>query len=181
MRNLHRLAMLGLVTVFAVTACTGLAPMRTLKKLRDGLQARDESAVAAVVDFASVKRNVDARVEQRLSEANEGKLLGGIRAAVGERLAARVVEKLATPRGLINMACDGSLKMPPSPPPPCALKGELANSGSEGDARYSADLTLPDGKQLKLVLERQADKQWRVVDMLMSPESFEQLRKSIAD
>lgn len=176
-----RLAVLTLAAALAVAACSGIAPLRTLKKLKDGLEARNETEVAAVMDFASVERNAKARVSERLKQANEGRVFGELRAAVADRFAERVIERIATPRGFITMACDGSLQMPPSPPPPCVLKGELKNRQSESETRYRADLGLPDGKDITLFVEKQADTQWRVVDMVMSPESFEQLRKSATE
>jgi hypothetical protein len=170
-----------LVTVFTVVACDSIAPLRTLKKLRDALQARNETEVAALVDFARVKANSQARVESRLKQANEGRPLGGLRAAIADRFADRVIDRMATPRGLIGWVCDGSLQAPPSPPPPCDLKGEIKDRHSESASRYLATLGLPDGKQVTLVVEQQADAAWRVVDIEMSPESFEQLRQSITD
>ncbi|MDB5967940.1 MAG: hypothetical protein JWQ90_390 [Hydrocarboniphaga sp.] len=170
-----------LVTVFTVVACSSIAPLRTLKKLRDALQARDETTVAALVDFSRVKASSQLRTEARLKQANEGRPLGGLRAAIADRFADRVIDKIATPRGLIGMVCDGSLKAPPSPPPPCALKGEVSDHHAESDSRYVATLALPDGKKITLTVEQQPDSAWRVVDIEMSPESFEQLRQSITD
>lgn len=167
-------------TALAVVGCS-FAPMRALKQLKDAIADRNESEVAALVDFTSVRRNAEARVAERLEQANEGRLLGGVRAAIGERLADRVIEKLATPRGMIGMACDGSLREPPSPPPACTLKGDLVDRAAEGDTGYRARLMLADGRQLDIVLEQQSDRQWRVIDLVMTPESFEQLRKSIAN
>lgn len=182
MKSASRKAVLPLLVMSLVlVACDGLAPLRTLKQLRDALQARDEAQVAALVDFTRVKANASARVEARLQQANEGRPLGGLRAAIADRFAERVIDKVATPRGLIGWVCDGSLKAPPSPAPPCDLKGELKDRHSESASRYLATLGLPDGKQVTLAVEQQADSQWRVVDIEMSPESFEQLRNSLAD
>jgi hypothetical protein len=182
MKTASRKVLLSLlVTSLVLVACDGIAPLRTLKKLRDSLQARDEIEVAALVDFPRVKVSVSERVEARLKAANQDRPLGGLRAAIADRFADRVIDKIATPRGLIGWVCDGSLKPQPSPPPPCDLKGELKDRHSESASRYLATLSLPDGKQVTLVVEQQSDSEWRVVDIEMSPESFEQLRNSISD
>lgn len=177
----HKALLSLLVASLVLVACDGIAPLRALKQLRDALQARDENGVAALVDFPRVRANASMRVEARLRQANEGRPLGGLRAAIADRFADRVIDKIATPRGLIGWVCDGSLKAPPSPPPPCDLKGELKDRHSESASRYLATLGLPDGKQVTLAVEQQADAKWRVVDIEMSPESFEQLRNSLAD
>lgn len=182
MKAVSRKALMSvLVASLLLVACDGIAPMRALKQLRDALQARDEAGVAARVDFPRVKANASTRVEARLKQANEGRPLGGLRAAIADRFADRVIDKIATPRGLIGWVCDGSLKPQPSSPPPCDLKGELKDRHAESGSRYLATLGLPDGKQVTLVVEQQADSEWRVVDIEMSPESFEQLRNSLAD
>jgi hypothetical protein len=178
----RKLAMLiTVVTTLAMVACSSIAPLKALKQLRDALLARNETAVAALVDFPQVKANAQARSEARLKAANADKPLGGLRAAFADRLADGVIDKVATPRGLIGMVCDGSLKAPPSPPPECKLKGELADRKSISDTRYQATIETPDGKLVTLTVEEQADKLWRVVDIAMSPESFEKLRESITD
>jgi len=182
MKSASRQAVLSLLVMsLALVACDSIAPLRALKQLRDALQARDEAHVAALVDFPRVKANASARVESRLKQANEGRPLGGLRAAIADRFADRVIDRIASPRGLIGWVCDGSLKAPPSPPPPCDLQGELKDRHSESASRYLATLGLRDGKQVTLVVEQQADSEWRVVDIEMSPESFEQLRNSITD
>lgn len=172
--------LLAAIAALMLAGC-GLQPLRTLKQLRDALQARDEAQVAALVDFEQVRAASRARVEQRLDQANQGKLLGGLRAALADRVAEGVIERLTTPRGLIGWVCDQSLKPPPSPPPPCRLQSDLTQRQSVGEDGYRADLTLADGKSVTLMLKRQSDGRWRVVDIVMSPESFEQLRQSVAD
>lgn len=146
-------------------------PLLALRELRNALQARDPQAVAPRVDFPTLKANVKAAKKDKIEKENDGKLLEGLRDWIGSEVVDSTVDQVATPDGLIRLACDGKTDgLPTAPGTPCAFKGHVERYRYLSGDRFRIDVRKADGKGLGLVMGKTAGSpRWRLVDLLDVP------------
>jgi hypothetical protein len=146
-------------------------PLLAVRELKAGLQARDPQAVAPRVDFLTLKANVRAAKKQKIEQANDGKVLEGLRNWVGGELVDDAIDKVGTPEGLIRLACDGKADgLPTSPGTPCSFKGHIEHYEYLSGDRFRIDVRKTDGKAMGLVMgQTEGSRRWRLVDLLDVP------------
>lgn len=169
-RLLLSLSLIAAGVAVAVGASIWARPLFALQDLKVALEARDEQRVAADVDFVALKANVTAYVDQRIAKSNEGKFLGGVRTALSQPLADFKIERLASPSGLIHLACDtqadGSVDDSPQPPgTPCKFDADLHGMHYRADGSFAVMASRPQQDDMGMILRRGDDGRWRLIGL----------------
>jgi hypothetical protein len=154
-----------------------LPPFAAAKRLRVALQSRDEAAVASLVDFKALHAHVLARVQQRVSDENRDRPLGGLREAFGNSLGERIVDRMTTPSGFIGVVCDHSLDAKAAPAP-CSLNGKLGHVGFSSTSQFDVEVEQADGNTLQLRFSRYG-LGWQLSDLVLPPQTYDQIRNKI--
>lgn len=159
-----------LLTAGVAAAVHWARPLLALHELQTALEARDEAAVAQVVDFDALRSNVTDYVQYRIEKQNQDKFLGGLRSAVQGVVAEILIGALATPEGLIHLSCDtrpdGSVDTSPKPPgTPCKIEARVHNPQYLSSTRFKVMAERPDEGDMGMILDRQADGAWRLVGL----------------
>lgn len=172
-RHVHLLLSLGLI---AIGVAGGIAisiwtrPLFALQDLKGALEARDDQRVAANVDFTALKTNVTTYVDDRIAASNEDKFLGSVRTAVSSTLAGFKIEHLATPSGLIHLACDtrpdGSVdETPKAPGTPCKVNADLHSPHYLENGSFEVTAKRPQQGDMGMILGRGDDGRWRLIGL----------------
>lgn len=172
-RRIHILMSLCLLAIgvaAAIGVSTWVRPLFALQSLKGALEARDEQGVAANVDFSALKANVTEYADARIEQSNEGKVLGGVRSAISKPLAEHKIAGLATPEGLIHLACDtrpdGSVDDTPKPAgTPCAVDASLHSPHYLPNGHFEVKAKRPTQGDMGMILGRGHDGRWRLIGL----------------
>lgn len=158
-------------------------PFLTIRAIRKAVEAQDTAALSEHVDFALLRANVKARIEDRLARSvgddAQSSLLGALAVRIAGGLTDTAVDAMVTPagigamiegRGLLHRISgggidpnDSSVHVPPSDP----LEG--ADYGFESPSRFTATVQRGGGPVV-VELSRQGLR-WKVTDIRVdSPE-----------
>lgn len=169
-RLLLSLALMALGVALAIGLSIWARPLFALQDLKNGLEARNEQRVAAGVDFDALKANVNAYVDGRIAKGNDDKFLGGVRTVITQKLAEIKIEHLASPEGLIHLACDtkpdGSVDDAPKPAgTPCTIDASLHSPHYLADGSFEIQAKRPQQGDMGMILGRGDDGRWRLIGL----------------
>jgi len=159
------LVIAGTVVTAVLFAAT---PLLALKRLRSGLESRDPAIVKPLVDFPTLRANIKASTNEKIEKQNDGKLLEPVRNWIGKQIADDVLDRVATPEGLIRLTCDKQTDadLSKGQGKPCTLGGKTRHFGYKSFNLFRIDVTQSDGQDVSLVLSRHGLTDWRLVNVL---------------
>ena len=148
-------------------------PYLAIRGIHESLRSRDLDRLERYVDFAALRGNVQAQVEDRLARAAGDSALAGVARRVVADISGHAVEAMVSPQGIAVLLEGRALARRVAGQPSASAKDgkpagyeplQDAHTRFESASRFTATTRSAEGDPVVFVFERQGLR-WRLTDV----------------